>query len=325
MVDLSQFRLKTERRLGSPFGIERGTGLFATPFARAKIGALEGLKDDSATEVSLRSRTAKNVAPISSITGEEDSTSGISAMLKEIRNRSNRIEKLQSAREKSALGSTLYNSFTDEIAAEEAALNGIVESSPFKKMQEVLSQVESSFAAGASSLQIAGSLSGDSALLGNGFISRVGSGDTASLSLFSGFVGSIVTAIKAGGERDDSFFSAIDTAVSGALKTLQGRPLESQSASAVGGNLQDRVAPLPTFAQIRFAASDGLALSIQGYVGSDAVQAAMAHMDYDPKKALVLLAPVEEDPEEEKKSEEKDQREREDRLAASQRTSIESD
>lgn len=291
MVDLSQFRLKTARADGKPFSFG-AQGAAASPvFARLRASIPTTQQEDSSIEVTLRgkARTSEALEANEEATLVDDNQSGVRSMFQEIRSRSQRIQDLQKMRDKAALGSEQQNRLSAEIEAEDKALRDIVASSAFQRLQGTLAGVESGFAAGVRSIELAGSLMENASFLGSDFISRVGNGDTGNLSLFGGYVSAIANAINSDGERDQSFFSIIENSISGAVKALSGssfNPQQTGISSAVNATM---VAPLPSLEQVRFSGSDGLALSIQGYIGSDAVQAAMAHMDYDPRNAVVLL------------------------------------
>ena len=324
-MDLSRFRLATSKQVGG--GVFSGNASASSLLkgrGSLRVSSIENSKDN-AVEVAL-SKKAKKLGGAEDVAADISKAapqSGIRSLLNEIKTRIERIKELNSLKDDISPGSERLTQLEKEIAGQEQALSGIFESSSYKKIRDVVSNVQQILSQGGDRRALLGALQGDAALLGGDFLARVGNGESANIGLFGGYLSTLEKAVTGGGPRDQGFFNLVDSAVGGALRALEGPRLGATPIAAKDGEEQSLVAPLPQLEQLEFSGAGDLAIGIRGYLGANAVQAALAHIDYDPKQALVLLADKPEDPEEKRQQEEKDDQEEKDRRSAGLRTQSE--
>jgi len=292
-----------------------------TPFSRGAARIAAGTAGQEAIELSLRgkklSRQQEAAAAEEEKAAGSSAASGIRSLLSEISSRSSRIEQLQDARNGVAAGTEQYMQFTTEIATEQQALQSALKSPSIDSIFSILGQVQGAARSGVDPRQLAKALQPQVSPLGSDFIARVGNGDFSSLSLFGGYLSTLQKTAGEGGLDQPGVFDVIRSAVSGALKSLDGPGLAPDALAGVASASEKMTAPLPILEQVSFEAADGLSVSLRGYLGANAVQAAMAHIEYDARDALVLLGNVkEEDEEDKRRKEEKRQRDSDDRLSA---------
>lgn len=321
-MDLSRFRLAISRQ-ETPGIFTPGSGFSALSNGRGAIRVSNNLRvKDEAVEVALSKRAKKSTdaKDVSQEITQAAPQSGIRSLLNEISSRSERIDQLSQLKNRLSPGSERLAQLEKEIAGEEEALSGIFSSSTYKRVREVVSSVKQILSQGGDRRALLGALQGDSALLGSDFLARVGNGENASVSLFDGYLSALEKAVSSGGARDQAFFSLITSAVGGALRALSGPALGDTPIAATESQQQALVAPPPQLEQVEFAGAGELAIGIRGYIGANAIQAALAHIEYDPKQALVLLADKPEDADEKRRKEEEDQEKDKARQAAGLRT-----
>lgn len=319
-MDLSSFRLKTARAQGalpSGFGVSPFSARAGTPFSNVRL-RVEDAGDSAAIKVSLKSKRVaaanESPAPTEPIAAGPDS--GITSLLKEVRSRTARIQQLQVARNEIATGTEQFEQYTSEIAAEQQALQSSLKNPSVDKILEIIRQVQGGAQAGASPLQLAKALESNRGLVGSDFIARVGNGEFSNISQFGEYLSKIQSAVAGGDVDQPGFFEQIESAVAGALRTLDGRPLPTGTEQGQSVASQSLTAPLPEIEQLSFSQAEGLSVSLRGYIGANAIQAAMAHIDYDARDAIVLLEAPEEDRESKLEKEKKKQEETDARLSS---------
>jgi hypothetical protein len=315
-VDLSRFRLATQP-LSRSGPLQQSSTIPRRVFSGLKITERE--QGDVRVALSKRAEQEARVESIEVKQSQNRPRSGVQQLIDEVQSRTQRIKALQSVRDDVAEGSERSKGITDEIAAEESALRSIFESSTYQRLREVLSNVQQAFAAGTDGASLSRGLSSEASFLGGGFLSKVGFGDSFSASSLALSFDSIVAAVQSG-ERGSSFFSTIDNAVQGARKAISGGLFDGSPDVSEASAVTTLVAPAPTIKQVSFAGADELAIGLRGYIGADAVHAALAHIEYDPAQAIVLLAAEPEDEDEKKEKAERENEERSERLSAGLRS-----
>ncbi len=321
-MDLSRFRLATSKQAGvGIFSAQVGFSNLTRAGSGIRVSSNES-SQDNAVEVAL-SKKAKKLGSAEDVSAEISKAapqSGIRSLLSEIKARTDQIKELNELKEDLAPGSDRFAQLEKEIAGQEQALGGIFQSSSYGRIRDLVSNVQQILSQGGDRRALLGALQGDAALLGSDFLARVGNGESANIALFGGYLSTLEKAVGAGGSRDQGFFNLVDSAVSGALRALDGPRLGATPIAANDSKEQSLVAPLPQLEQLEFAGAGELAIGIRGYLGADALQAALANIDYDPKQALVLLSDKPEDAEESRRQKEKEDKEDKERRSASLRT-----
>ncbi len=304
-MDLSSFRLGSDRRLLS--GVRRFLStatITAQGQATSRLPAGQGTAADDSVKVALRApakeangSSAAEAAQALAAAAPEAPNSGIHSLLKDLTRITERIGDLKSSLERATKGTAAAESLTREITGLNAEYQRILASDSVTRLRELVEGVDQALQHGTSSSALAEALASEVGLLGRDYLARIRGGDIANLRSFSNSLATLSHLATADLGADDAALTLAKRAIADAYHSLQGPSVEVQDTPTVTTDHPRAFAPLPVQVEVGFHSAGEVALGLQTFIGEDAIQAALAHVPFDPTHALILTAP---EPDEEK-------------------------
>jgi len=314
-MDLSSFRLGSDRRLFTGARRFLSTATIAG-HASGASGLVPGPRrtTDDAVVVALRApsqkstggSTAQAATDLAAVTPEAPS-SGIRSLLSDLTRITERITDLKGSLEKAPKGTAAAESLTQEIAGLNQEYQRILSSDSVSRLREVVEGVNQALQSGTSASAIADTLASDVGLLGRDFLARIRGGDIANIRSFSNSLATLSDLAATDLGADDTALALAKRAIGEAYQSLKGPTVTAPEIPSITRERPRAFAPLPVQVEVGFHAAGELALGLQTFIGEDAIQAALAHVPFDPSHALILTAP---EPDEEKERLRRDEIER---------------
>ena len=317
-MDLSSFRVPESRKMRLGVG-----GYFQRPAAR--VGALLTAtsrvspvsESNDAVALSLRARpkeggvSAAELSKDIAAQGKDPPRSGLRSFLDRIESITTRITELSETEKSLPQGSERGVLIENEIKVLEDEFASVLSGSEVSRLVELTSGVESSIRNGANLTSLVNALSGESGLLGDDYLARIQFGELGKLQNIGSSLRSLVEQASRGSGIRGVVNSIRDT-IKNIRNSLQG-PLKVPTTPDVTASTDVEIeAPIPVPTPTTIGGVGEIALGIKSFKGAEAIQAAMAHVDIDPR-AVIFLTVNDEARDDRIKKEREEKQEKDDR------------
>lgn len=287
-----------------------GRGLNVTPAGRSSSSEEEGVR----TELSRAGRRgisasgAETEKAIKSLVGSNQ-PNAVQGLLKELSEISKSLRTLNDQLTKAQPGSTQESSLRREEEALAKQYDSILSGKDFADLISISSQVRDVLKGGTRSQDLARALFSKSNLLGADYLARVFYGDTASLEQFQNGLKSLGSISASSLTSDLNALDKLDGIVKSVGEALQGPTSPSQTDAVATRTLVPSAVEPPRLAQLNYGSgTSGVSLALKTFTGTDAIQAALAHVPFDPKGVLQLVYNPHDELEKQKQQAHEDQR-----------------
>ena len=212
-----------------------------------------------------------------------------------------RIDSLKDELADAPLVSRATESLQRELESLQGQYVAIVQGDEFKRLGDLASAISDSIGAGADFQSLADSLGGESGFLGSEFIGRIRSGDLANIQRFTRNLSTILDPSNSDLLSGEGRIGSVQTAILEALKSLEGGDEQTPVIEAAVTATERILPPPPLPVEVAFRGGDDVSIALRSFQGGDAIQAAMAHVELDPRTVLTLTTNDDPTSEEEKK------------------------
>jgi hypothetical protein len=277
----------------------------ALPTLRDRLSGTHGLsysvQGSQSTEdikVSLSSRrrsTSVEIKSAEAAISEAEKPNPLRDMLKQFSKITESLRSLRKELSQAESGTDRQTQLQNEYLSTVGEYQRLLEGADFKRLITVNQHVNNILNSGGRPQDLYRALLPEQGLLGIDYLSRVASGDVAALQQFTSNLDALTKINPLDLINDPTALDKIDSAVDSALRSLLGPQVTPSKTAQIKPSEAKARLEAPKLTQVQFESNSGIGIGLQTYLGTDAIQAALAHVPLDPQNVLRLVYNPDED------------------------------